>query len=153
MNTSPKKLNIIKFSFCSRHCFQVEYSVWKLLLWLVDMDFPIQNLYIHTSRENRQQKQLWNRTFHFESRGISKNLGPYHNSKTQSECNETLSVTKYLKISVMKRFFKTSFILKSEHFLWSKLQHRIKSWNYVLKFKCSQNVRSEHTRKRDHTIK
>ena len=25
----------------------------------------------------------------------------------------------------MKRFFQTSFILKSEHFLWSQLQHRI----------------------------
>ena len=76
--------------------FQVEYSVWKLLLWLVHMQFPIQNQYIHTSRESKQQKQLWNRTFHLKSRGISKNLSPYHNVKTQSECYETLDITKSL---------------------------------------------------------
>ena len=61
------------------------------------MQFPIQNQYIHTNRENKQQKQIWNRSFHFESRGQSKYLSPYHNAKTQSEHNETLDVTKYLK--------------------------------------------------------
>ena len=85
------------------------------------MEFQIQNQYIYLSREKKQQKQLWNRTFHFESRGISKTLGPYHNAKTKSEHNETLDVMKFLKISVMKRFFKTSFVLKSEHFLSSQL--------------------------------
>ena len=38
--------------------FQVKYSVSKLLLWLAHMQFPIQDQYICTSRENKQQKQL-----------------------------------------------------------------------------------------------
>ena len=49
--------------------------------------------------------------------GVSKTLGLYNNTKTQSEHNETLGIMKNLKISVMKRFFKTNFTLKSERFL------------------------------------
>ena len=30
------------------------------------MQFLIQNQYIHMSRENKQQKQLWYRIFHLE---------------------------------------------------------------------------------------
>ena len=51
---------------------------------------------------------------------------------------------KSLKISVVERFFNTYFIPKFEYFLCSQLQFRMKSANYVLTFKCSQNVRS-HT--------
>ena len=38
--------------------FQIEFSVCMLLLWLVSMQFPIQNQYIYTNRENKQQKQV-----------------------------------------------------------------------------------------------
>ena len=44
-------------------------------------------------------------------------------------------------------FPQTSFISKSVHCVWSQLQHRIKSWNYVLEFQCSQNNTFENTRK------
>ena len=44
-------------------------------------------------------------------------------------------------------FPKTSFTSKSVHFVWSQLQHRIKSWNYVLEFQSSQNSTFENTRK------
>ena len=60
---------------------------------------------VHSHKQRQQAVQLCDRIFHFESRGISKNLSPYHNAKTQSERNETLDVMKYLKISVIKRFF------------------------------------------------
>ena len=82
-----------------------------------------------------------------ESRTISKNLVSDQKVKTPSECNETLDVMKCLKFSVINRVFKTSFILKSEHFLCPQVQLRIKSWNYV--FKCSQNIRFQNTRKVD----
>ena len=39
---------------------------------------------------------------------------------------------------VVKRFFETSFILKSGHFLWQQLQLKMKSWNYAFEFKCLQ---------------
>ena len=45
--------------------------------------------------------------------------------------------------SIFIIFAKTGFTLKSVHFLLSQLQHRIKSWNYVLEFKCSQNIRHQ----------
>ena len=48
-----------------------------------------------------------------------------------------------------EKIFKTSFILKSEHFLWLQLQFKMKSWNYVLEFKCTQNIRFQNTRKVD----
>ena len=44
-------------------------------------------------------------------------------------------------------FPKTSFTSKSVHFVWSQLQHSIKSWYPVLEFQCSQNSSFENTRK------
>ena len=44
-------------------------------------------------------------------------------------------------------FLQTSFTSKSVHFIGSELQHRIKYWNYVLEFQCSQNNAFENTRK------
>ena len=38
---------------------KMKYSVSKLLLLLLHMEFPIQDQQIHTSRENKQQWQLW----------------------------------------------------------------------------------------------
>ena len=67
---------------------QVKYSVLKLLLWLVHMQFPIKDKYIHMSKERKWQKQLWDRMN--KCRIMSKNLISYHKVKTQSEQNETL---------------------------------------------------------------
>ena len=44
-------------------------------------------------------------------------------------------------------FPQTSFTSKSVHFVWSQLQHRVKCWNYVLEFQCSQNNTFENTKK------
>ena len=59
----PKELNDMKTLSVNN---QVKYSVLKLLLWLVCVQFPIQNQYIHMSKENKQQKQLWHWIFHLE---------------------------------------------------------------------------------------
>ena len=44
-------------------------------------------------------------------------------------------------------FPKASFTSKSVHFIWSQLQYRIKSWNSVQEFQCSQNSTFENMRK------
>ena len=45
---------------------------------------------------------------------------------------------KFWKFSIFITFFNTRFILKSVHIIWSQLQHRMKSSNYVLKFNYSK---------------
>ena len=99
------------------------------------MQFPIQDKHIHMSKKKKQQKTAVRQNMN-ESRAMSKNVISDHKAKTQSECNKTLDVMKCLKFSIMKRFFKTTFILRSKYFLWLQLQFRMKSWNYVLEFKC-----------------
>ena len=54
-------------------------------------------------------------------------------------------IEKSWKISVMKGFFKTYYIPKFEHFLCKYLQLTMKSWNYVLESKWSQNIRNQNT--------
>ena len=55
----PKELNDMKtVSVYDLSVFQVKYSVSNLLLWLVPVQFPIQDQYTYMSRENNQQKQL-----------------------------------------------------------------------------------------------
>ena len=127
--------------------FQVEYSVWKLLLWLVHMEFPIQNQYIHTAKRTSNKNIC-------ETEHFTLNPGEYPKiSVLITMWKHNLNVMKLWmprntwKSLQWKDFSKTSFILKSEHFLWSQLQYRIKSWNYVLEFKCSQNNTFQNTRK------
>ena len=44
-------------------------------------------------------------------------------------------------------FPQINFTSQSLHFVWSQLQHRIKSWKYLPEFQCSQNNTFENTRK------
>ena len=116
----------------SKTLFQVVFSVWMLLLWLVYMHFPIENQYIHMNRENKQQKYLWNRSFHFESRGISKNLIPITMQKDSLNIMKPWSLQNTWKISVMKRFFITNAVkvMKGNE----KLEHTNVSWQETTSF-------------------
>ena len=58
MNAFSKTAEYYEFLPLYKTFFQVEFSVWMLLLWSVHMQFPIQNQYIHMNRENQQQKQV-----------------------------------------------------------------------------------------------
>ena len=63
----PKELSDMKtLSVHKLSVFQVKYSVSKLLLWLVHMQFAIEDQYTYKSREKKQQKQLSYRIFHLE---------------------------------------------------------------------------------------
>ena len=56
MNAFSEKPEHYEVLSMSKTLFQVELSVWMLLLWLIHMQFIIQNQYIHMNRENKQQK-------------------------------------------------------------------------------------------------
>ena len=93
---------------CWRHCLPSRIFCIKAVivacLHAVSNSWSVQ-LYKQreqaTKTDVKQNISLW-------IKAISKNLGAYHNVKMQSEHNETLDVTKYLKISAMKRFYKTN---------------------------------------------
>ena len=56
VNAFSEKPEQYEILFMSKTLFQVEFSVLMLLLWLVRMQFLFQNQYIHTNRDNKQQK-------------------------------------------------------------------------------------------------
>ena len=88
----PKELNDMKtLSVHELSVFQVKYSVSKLLLWLVCMQFPIEDQYTYMSRENKQQKHLWYRIFHLEDTECE---WSHQNVKDVASCHETFQCSK-----------------------------------------------------------
>ena len=72
---------------------------------------------------------------------ICKKLIPIKIQKCSLNVMEALHEMKFWKFSIFMSFSNTRFILKSVHFIWSQLEHRMKSSNYVLEFNSSKNFK------------
>ena len=118
--------------------FLVKYSFLNLFLVLVCMQFLFKCHYIHMSRQRKASYELF-----------YGNVQKTHNMKTLNAMDvmDVMDMSwklcmqrKFWKFSIFITFSNTRFILKSLHFIWSQLQHRMKRLNDILEFNSSKNT-------------